>query len=323
MTNTTSWSALPQAVIPIQVSQPHSIPCYQRFQWLNSKVVVTTLARFLKPNTKGRKGYDKIWMFQWLMYKHLMNCSYRDLESMTNIDYSTFIKFRKRLSLKVWFEKTFKRLVDVVVSQLDSIQLLLDSSFVECYSKGRGKTQEQGARYSGFKEKTGFKLHSAIDYKTRLPLLQKTTHGVKPDIVMGRNLIRAAPKKWGKKVNLVAADKGFDAEDFIGQIKRKFKHAKVAIPPRLMNQKILTPKSYKLLKEQGRCMAKREFNKRTEIERYYSRKKRVFNLGEEKTRHLKNFNINSHITSVMEILEWLSKNPAWRVLFTRLYFLKY
>ena len=276
------------------------------------------IATFLKPNKKGRKGYDKVWMFQWLMYKQLMGCSYRDLEGMTGIDYSTFIKFRKRLSFKLWFRKTFEYLVGLVIPKLDTIQLLLDSSFVECYSKGRGNNQEQGAKYSGFKEKTGFKLHSGIDYKTRLPLLQKATHGVKPDIVMGRNLIRGAPKEWKRKVTLVAADKGFDAEDFITQINRKFKHAKVAIPPRLMNQKLLTPKYYQQLKEQGRCMGRRENNKRTEVERYFSRKKRVFKLGEERTRHLKNFNTNSHMTSIMEILEWLSKNNHLWVLFTKL-----
>jgi hypothetical protein len=36
-------------------------------------------------------------MFLWLMYKKVMQCSYRDLESITGIEYSTFIKFRKRL----------------------------------------------------------------------------------------------------------------------------------------------------------------------------------------------------------------------------------
>ena len=262
----------------------------------------------MKPNAKGRKGYDKTWMFKWLMYKQFTNCSYRDLESMTSIDYSTFIKFRKRLSLKSWFKKTFKYLVGLVVSDCKIIELILDSSFVECYSRGKGKTQEQGARYSGFKEKTGFKLHSGIDFKTRLPLLQKTTHGVKADIVMGRNLIRGSPKSWKKKVILVAADKGYDAEDFVLQIKRKFPNAKVAIPPRLMNQKLLTPKYYRMLKETRRCMDKRELNKRTEVERYYSRKKRVFKLGEERTRHLKNFNDNCHMTSIMEILEWLGKD---------------
>lgn len=43
-----------------------------------------------------RRGYDKVLMFRWLMYRQVMGCSYRDLESMTGIDHSTFIKFRKR-----------------------------------------------------------------------------------------------------------------------------------------------------------------------------------------------------------------------------------
>ena len=312
--NNISSASFPMLNIPIQTSTFNAIPCYQRFQWLNSDIIAKTLAKFLKPNSKGRKGYDKIWMFKWLIYKYLMNCSYRDLESMTSIDYSTFIKFRKRLIRKLWFPRIFKQLVDVVVSKRGSLSLLIDSSFVQTYSKH----DERGSEYSGFKEKTGFKLHSVIDYKTRLPLLQTTTGGARSDIILGRNLIRGAPKKWKKKVDMVAADKGYDAEDFVLQIRRKFKNAKVAIPPRLMNQKLLTPKCYKLLKEQGRCMDKRIFNKRTEIERYFSRKKRVFNLGEERTRHLKNFRNNCYMTSVMEILEWLSKDNHLWVLFTRL-----
>jgi hypothetical protein len=49
------------------------------------------------------------------------------------------------------------------------------------------------------------------------------------------------------------------------------------------------------------------YRKRTEIERYFSRKKHVFHLGEEQTRHLKNFHANCYLTSIMEILEWSTK----------------
>ena len=52
------------------------------------------------------------------------------------------------------------------------------------------------------------------------------------------------------------------------------------------------------------------YKRRTEIERYFSRLKRVFRLGEEKTRHFENFQANAYLTSCMAILEWLSKQPA-------------
>ena len=314
MENTISMPTYPQTNIPTQAPFFNVIPCYQRFQWLNSDIVAKTLAGFLKPNDKGRKGYDKIQMFQWLMYKQVMGCSYRDLESMTGIDYSTFIKFRQRLIRKLWFPRIFKQLVSLIVKQRKSLCLVIDSSFVQTYSKRK----ERGAEYSGFKEKTGFKLHQIIDYNTRLPLIQQSTGGARSDIVLGRNLVRGSPKEWKKKVEDFLADRGYDAEDFVLQIKRKWKNCKIGIPYRVMNQELLTPETYHRIKSVNRCLNQRLLNKRTEVERYFSRKKRVFNLGEERTRHLKNFRANCYLTAIMEILEWLSKNDWLRALFTKL-----
>ena len=312
----TSTLASQKAYIPTQTSLGNRIPCYQRFQWLSSELVVNILTQFLKPNLKGRKGYDKVWMFQWLTYKQFTRCSYRDLESMTGIDYSTFIKFRKRLALTSWFEKVFKKLIGAVVNQRESLIGILDSSFVESFSKGKG--HEDGQEYSGYKEKTGYKLHQIIDFETRLPLKLRCTGGARADIVLGRNLVRGAPKYWKKKLKAFLADRAYDAEDFILQIKKKWKGCDVGIPFRMMLQQILTKEGYRQSKSINRCLDQKLLNKRTEIERYFSRKKRVFHLGEEKTRHLENFRANCHMTAIMEILEWLSENPAWRVLFTRL-----
>lgn len=155
---------------------------------------------------------------------------------MTHINYSTFIKFRKRLSVTGWFVRIFKQLTKNVVSQRKSLILIVDSSFVQTYSK----RDEQGSEYSGFKEKTGYKLHSIIDYDTRLPLLQRVTGGARSDIVIGRSLVRGTPKDWKKKVETFLADKGYDAENFILQIKRKFKDCDVGIPFRIMSQQLFT-----------------------------------------------------------------------------------
>jgi hypothetical protein len=61
------------------------------------------------------------------------------------------------------------------------------------------------------------------------------------------------------------------------------------------------------MKRKGRSHDRSLYKKRTEIERYFSRKKHVFHLGEEKTRHFKNFRANCYFTSIMEILEWSAK----------------
>ena len=286
----------------------NDIPTYARFQWLNHPQITNILSSFLKPASRGRKGYDKVWMFRWLIYKHLMGCSYRDLESMTNVDYSTFIKFRQRLLLKRWFSRVFKIVTLSIGQSLDSITAIVDSSFVESYSKH----SEQGSEYSGYKQKNGFKLHQIIDFKTRLPLVQVTSGGAKHDIVCGSKMIRAAPKSW--KVKGLLGDKAYDGANFVSQIKRKWRNVKVGIPVRWTIHDAKEPFHpgtilNRLTKEADRCLKRRFLNKRSEIERYFSRKKRVFNLGEERTRHLKNFRANCYMTSVMEILEW-STSPA-------------
>ena len=289
------------------------IPVFARFQWLNSPQVVDILSRFLRPREKGRKGYDKAWMFRWLLYKWLMRCSYRDLESMTGVDYSTFIKFRKRLVASYFLPRIFLALRSCVVSSKKSLRLILDSSFVETYSKHN----ERGSEYFGYKKKNGFKLHTIIDYKTRLPLLQCATPGARSDVTLGAHLIRAAPKEW--RVRSLAADKGYDSEAFVQEIKAKWKKVKVGIPLRRTNQEKVAghPEGWlsRFLKSLPRTLNRRLLNTRTEIERYYSRKKKVFHLGEERTRGLKNFEANCYLTSIMEYLEYFAR---WFTLFTKL-----
>lgn len=177
------------------------IPTYARFQWLNHPRVTHILSQFLKPSPRGRKGYDKVGLFRWLIYRQLMNCSYRDLERMSGIDYSTFIKFRKRLIRQCWFPRIFKSFTSEIAIHRDAITAILDSSFVQTYSKHG----EKGSEYFGYKEKKGFKLHTLIDYHTRLPLLQMVTPGARPDVIWGAHLIRGTPAAW--KVTGLLADK--------------------------------------------------------------------------------------------------------------------
>jgi hypothetical protein len=150
------------------------------------------LERFLKPKKRGRKGYDQVTMFLWLMYKQVMGCSYRDLESITGVHYSTFIKFRQRLIRRRWFTLVFNRLIGLLSPHLKKVAALLDSSFVETYSHH----DEKGSGYSGYKQKNAFKLHSIIDFKTRLPVIQSTTPGNIADITAGRMLLNRAPPHY-------------------------------------------------------------------------------------------------------------------------------
>jgi len=291
----------------------HHIPVFARFQWLNSGKVVDVLSAFLTPNERGRKGYGKTLLFRWLMWKWLMRCSYRDLESVSGIDYSTFIKFRKRLMASFCLPDMFEMLAQTLVAQCDDLKLIVDSSFVETYSGHR----EEGSEYNGHKEKNGFKVHTIIDYKTRLPVLQIATPGARSDFTLAHHLIDRAPPSW--KVKSLAADKGYDSEKLVSQIKEKWKRAKIAIPLRRTNQEKVAghPEGWlnRYLKRLPRSWDPLLYRERTEIERYFSRKKNVFCLGEEKTRGFKNFEANAYFTSIMEYLEFIA---CWTTLFTKL-----
>jgi hypothetical protein len=278
------------------------IPVFARFQWLNHPRVVDTLGRFLKPNARGRKGYGKALLFRWLIWKQLMRCSYRDLESVSGIDYSTFIKFRKRLVASFLLHATFEALAKTFAVWQDDLRLIVDSSFIATYSGHK----EHGSEYSGYKKANGFKLHSVIDHRTRLPVMQLATGGARSDVMLGHQLIDRAPPHW--HVRSLAADKGYDSEAFVQDVKKKWRKARVGIPLRRTNQEKVAGHAEgwlnRFLKSLPRDWSGALRKSRTEIERYYSRKKYVFRLGEERTRGLRNFEANCYFTSII----WSTSN---------------
>lgn len=302
--------------ITTNASNDKPIPAYEKFQWINHPIVRNVLSKFFKTSNRGRKGYDKTLLFLWLMYKRFTGCTYRDLESITGVDYTTFIKFRQRLIKQNWFKTVFEQLSKSAIKHLANLKLILDSSFVETYSK----KDEVGSEYNGYKQKNGFKLHQMLDYKSRLPLLQDSTPGARADIVWGLKLIRAAPKNWDVKGLL--ADKAYDADELVMTTKNKWNKAQVGIQVRQTSHLKRTGKPESIVnrkaKESTRNLKQTFLNKRTEIERYFSRIKRVFRLGEDKTRHLKNFRNNCYMVSIMVILEWMVKQTYRLALFTRL-----
>lgn len=285
----------------------YHIPTFTRFQWINNPRIVTLLLQALPYAGTGRRGHGQALLFRYLMYKHLMDCTYRDLESVSDIDYSTFIKFRQKIKAHGWVEYIFQTIAHALAEE-GNLTLILDSSFVEQYARHT----EEGAEYSGFKKKIGFKLHEIIDFKTRLPVAQTITGGARADVVLGEYLVQTLPAQWPVKSFL--ADKGYDSTAFVQQIHQQWPGVKVGIPVRKTNQAALksthqeTEKNRRA-KEANRTLTPTFYNRRTEIERYFSRKKYVFNLGCERTRGLKNFEANCLMTSVMEQLEYLS-SPA-------------
>lgn len=68
---------------------------------------------------------------------------------MSEIDHSTFVKFRGRLKKTLWFDRLFRCLVKHVIGDRKILNLILDPSFVETYSR----YDEQRSGYSGYKDK--------------------------------------------------------------------------------------------------------------------------------------------------------------------------
>lgn len=268
------------------------IPVFARFQWLNDAQVVHMLHMHLAPPARGRKGYDPVLMVRYLMWKQVMGCTYRDLESVSGIDHTTFIKCRKRLMRDDWMRKVFLKLRRFP----KQARLIVDSSFVPTYSGHR----EQGSAYSGHKEAHGFKLHQVIEARSRLPVMQIATDGAHADIRAAERLFAKAPPTLS--VRSVAGDKGYDSEPWVMHLKRKFKCA-VAIPVRHMGGNRLNHD----MKRRVRAYAPRLYRERTTIERYFSRKKGVFHLGLERMRGIQNFRAQTFFTAIMEYCEHIAK----------------
>lgn len=282
------------------------IQTYARFQWINHSRVIHLLEQALPYAGTGRRGHDKVLLLRWLMYKQVMGCTYRDLESMSGIDYSTFIKFRQRLQQQGWCEQLQALLSQVVADSRQRLETIVDSSFVETYSHHR----ERGSSFCGYRRKEGFKLHQILERRTRLPLLHAVSRGSEHDVVLGKRLYAMLPATW--PVRTALADKGYDANELVELIYHKWAGVRVGIPIRHTNQRgrgasrVETAKNYRA-KAAHRDLDPRLFKKRTEIERYFSRKKCVFKLGHERTRHLNNFATNCALTAVMEYLEFLAQ----------------
>jgi hypothetical protein len=288
-------------------SADYHIPCLTKMKWLNHPKVQETLGRFLKPKPRGRKGYGKILLFLWLVWKQISGCTYRDLECLAGgIDHSTFIKFKRSLVKEKWFPKVFEHLAKWLVSRMSSLGLALDSTFVPTYS---GK-HESGSRYSGYKEKIGFKLHTFIDCFARLPLAIRVSDGARHDVVGGAKLIGKSPPKW--KVKFLTADKGYDSEEFVELIRHHWQGAKICIPLRRMKSEgrdEITPEreGWRRLKTAERTLTKELRNIRTAVERYFSRKKGVFKFGEQRTRGIKAFRTECYLTAIAEYLEFIGR----------------
>ncbi|MCL5411572.1 MAG: hypothetical protein M1150_02435 [Patescibacteria group bacterium] len=69
--------------------------CPKRIQYLLS-FSSPFLKRIVRKKKHGRHGHDHCLIFTYFLIKQATNLTYRDLEEITGIDNSTFVKARKK-----------------------------------------------------------------------------------------------------------------------------------------------------------------------------------------------------------------------------------
>jgi len=260
----------------------------------------TTVEKFVG----GRKGYDKEFLFGWLLVKKAMNWDYRTIASMAGVSHPTLIRANDIFLRKHIYEKVMVSLVKQAYKQklIKGKFVAMDSSFVHTFSK-RGELGSEG--WNDFKEAFGFKLHLLIDTETKFPIAVCITNGVAADSTLAIPLLKKA-RSWLRRTDYVLADKGYDWQDLVNWIVKKL-HAKAGIPIK----KHKRGKNYSWIgswrnfweKAKGRSIKKSIYNRRTAIERAFSVLKRTYHLGKEETRGILNFAKNVYLSLICYMLK--------------------
>ena len=259
-------------------------------------------------HTVGRIGYGKSTMMNYLLVQKIVHCSDRDLEEISGYDHSTFSKARKRFKRDHIYEKFFSHLIKLAIRKgvLQTEKILIDSSFVKTYS---GK-KEEGSSYwiKGIVKKGyGFKLHALTD-EQGIPLALIITTGSRHDCPVAIPLLESF-RTLRLTTKYVLADKGYDDLDLVHYIVTQL-GAKAGIPMRVKQGK-KTKRTNKqgyqdfLIKSKGRWLRKSVYNKRSQIERSFSKLKNKFNLGKERMRGMNNFIRNCYLSCICYLLTFL------------------
>ncbi len=233
---------------------------------------------------------------------------------MAGMAHTTLIRANDKFSKTLVYQKFLIYLVkqayknDLIPGQ----KVALDSSFVKTYSK---KEEFGSGGWNGHKESFEFKLHALVDANTGVLIALIISDGTTHDSQIAIPLLKRA-RPWLKRCGYVLADKGYDDTRIVEYIAKSL-HAKASIPIKKTNQdnrrrKLNNPQlsikggyqNWKL-KVQGRCIKKSIYNKRSEVERFFSTLKRAFKLGTKKTRGIKAFIENTYLACICFMLKRL------------------
>lgn len=254
----------------------------------------------------GRPGYDKEFLFSWLLVKKIMNWDYRTVADMAGVSHPTLIRANTLFLVKKVYHKLFIYLVKMAYHNglIKGTHVALDSSFIPTFS-GR---QEKGSRgWNGHKESFGFKLHLLIDATTQFPIALIVGDGVTNDGQLAIPLLKRA-YPWLKKAGYVLADKGYDDMDIVTYIFKRL-HAKAGIPVRKKSRLAKGKKNrygnylnWKL-KAAGRSLKHSILNRRSSIERVFSSLKRTYHLGHEEVRGIISFTKQVYLSLICYMLK--------------------
>lgn len=225
---------------------------------------------------------------------------------MAGVCHTTLVRANDKFSEAKLYNKFLLHLVKLAYKQglISGQKVALDSSFVKTYS---GKQEIGSGSWNGHKESYGFKLHALIDAESGCLIALIIGDGLTHDSQVAVPLLRRA-RSWLRKCGYVLADKGYDDTKIVEYITKSL-HAKAAIPIK----KISKGKNYSVqgaytnwkLKANGRCIKKSIYNKRSEVERFFSTLKRAFHLGKEKTRGIQAFLENTYLACICFMLRRL------------------
>ncbi len=208
--------------------------------------------------------------------KKILGWDYRTVGDMAGMAHTTLIRANDKFSKFKVYHKFLIYLVKKAYKNglISGQKVALDSSFVKTYS-GKEETGSRG--WNGHKESFGFKLHALVDASTGVLIALIIGDGLTHDSQVAIPLLKKA-RPWLKRCGYVLADKGYDDTKIVEYIAKSL-HAKAAIPIK----KIYKGKNYSVkgaytnwkLKAKGRCIKKSIYNKRSEVERFFSTLKRA------------------------------------------------
>ncbi|WP_429448108.1 IS5 family transposase [Paraburkholderia sp. 40] len=198
-----------------------------------------------KEGDRGRTAADNRWFVEAVLWIARTGSPWRDLPSEFGRWHTVYMRFSRWRRTGVW-----QRVVNALAGETEIDRVLIDSTVVRAHQHSAGGLKKSGPQALG-RSRGGLstKLHLAVDSAGR-PLRLIITEGQVADISCAAELVEHL------RTEAVIADKGYDSDAFVNQIRAA--RAKAVIPPR-SNRK--TKRRYSRALYRTRNLVERFFNR--------------------------------------------------------------